>query len=162
MHFSTELKSQEDNTGEKKMESYRYEIKAKKTECFKEAYVKSSVDAYNYAMEFYHEDINIYESCFMMMINNAGMVIGWMKISQGGVADTPVDARLVCKAALDTLATQVILVHNHPSGSTRPSGNDRHLTQKIKAALQIFSINLVDHIIVTEDKYYSFAEEGLI
>lgn len=144
------------------MESYKYEIRARQVERFKEAEVKSSIEAYDYAMQFYHEDINIYESCFMIMVNNAGKIIGWMKISQGGISDTPVDARLVCKAALDTLATQVILVHNHPSGSTRPSRSDKALTAKIKTALELFSISLVDHIIVTEQKYFSFAEEGLI
>lgn len=144
------------------MESYKYEIRARQVERFKEAEVKSSIEAYDYAMQFYHEDINIYESCFMIMVNNAGKIIGWMKISQGGISDTPVDARLVCKAALDTLATQVILVHNHPSGSTRPSKSDKALTAKIKTALELFSISLVDHIIVTEQKYFSFAEEGLI
>lgn len=144
------------------MESYKYELRARQVERFKEAEVKSSIEAYDYAMQFYHEDINIYESCFMIMVNNAGKIIGWMKISQGGIADTPVDARLVCKAALDTLATQVILVHNHPSGSTRPSRSDKALTGKIKNALELFSISLVDHIIVTEQKYFSFAEEGLI
>lgn len=144
------------------MESYKYEIRARQVERFKEAEVKSSIEAYDYAMQFYHEDINIYESCFMIMVNNAGKIIGWMKISQGGISDTPVDARLVCKAALDTLATQVILVHNHPSGSTRPSKSDKALTAKIKTALELFSISLIDHIIVTEQKYFSFAEEGLI
>lgn len=144
------------------MESYKYEIRARQVEKFKEAEVKSSIEAYDYAMQFYHEDINIYESCFMIMVNNAGKIIGWMKISQGGISDTPVDARLVCKAALDTLATQVILVHNHPSGSTIPSKADKSLTNKIKNALELFSISLVDHIIVTEQKYFSFAEEGLI
>lgn len=144
------------------MESYKYEIRARQVERFKEAEVKSSIEAYDYAMQFYHEDINIYESCFMIMVNNAGKIIGWMKISQGGISDTPVDARLVCKAALDTLATQVILVHNHPSGSTIPSKADKSLTNKIKNALELFSISLVDHIIVTEQKYFSFAVEGLI
>ena len=144
------------------MESYKYEIRARQVERFKEAEVKSSIEAYDYAMQFYHEDINIYESCFMIMVNNAGKIIGWMKISQGGISDTPVDARLVCKAALDTLATQVVLVHNHPSGSTRPSKSNKALTAKIKTALELFSISLVDHIIVTEQKYFSFAEEGLI
>ena len=144
------------------MESYKYEIRARQVERFKEAEVKSSIEAYDYAMQFYHEDINIYESCFMIMVNNAGKIIGWMKISQGGISDTPVDARLVCKAALDTLATQVILVHNHPSGSTIPSKADKSLTNKIKNALELFSISLVDHIIVTEQKYFSFAIEGLI
>lgn len=144
------------------MESYKYEIRARQVERFKEAEVKSSIEAYEYAMQFYHEDINIYESCFMIMVNNAGKIIGWMKISQGGISETPVDARLVCKAALDTLATQVILVHNHPSGSTIPSKADKSLTNKIKNALELFSISLVDHIIVTEQKYFSFAEEGLI
>ncbi len=113
-------------------------------------------------MQFYHEDIKIYESCFIIMINNAGMVIGWMKISQGGVTETPVDARLVCKAALDTLATQIILIHNHPSGSTRPSRSDKAMTAKIKTALELFSISLIDHIIMTETQYLSFAEEGML
>ena len=144
------------------MESYKYEIKAKKTECFKEAHIESSIDAYDYAMQFYHEDISLYESCYMILINNANMVIGWVKISQGGIADTPVDARLVCKSALDTLATQVILVHNHPSGSTKPSQQDKRMTKNVQAALEIFTIKLVDHLIVAESGYLSFAEEGMI
>lgn len=144
------------------MESYKYELRARQIERFEETEIKTSKDAYKYAMQLYHEDIKIYESCFIIMINNAGMVIGWMKISQGSVTETPVDARLVCKAALDTLATQIILIHNHPSGSTRPSRSDKALTAKIKTALELFSISLIDHIIMTETQYLSFAEEGMI
>lgn len=95
-------------------------------------------------------------------MNRSNNTIGYAKISQGGVAGTVVDVKIIAKYAIDTLASSVILAHNHPSGNTQPSRADKDITQKIKDSLKLFDISVLDHIILTEDEYFSFADEGLI
>lgn len=129
---------------------------------FKKVQIKSSKDAANFARQFYHEDLTIYESFFLILVNSANNTIGYVKISQGGVKGTAVDPQLIAKFAVDTLATGVILVHNHPSGSTNPSNADKKLTKKIVQTLNIFDCITLDHIILTEDDYFSFTDNGLI
>ena len=73
-----------------------------------------------------------------------------------------IDIKLVSKYAIESLCSGVIVAHNHPSGNTNPSNEDILITNKIKQALNIFDIQLMDHIILTEDSYYSFADEGII
>lgn len=122
----------------------------------------SSDDASQYARNFYHEDFLIYESSFIIMLNNAHNAIAWAKISQGGISSTLVDTRIVAKYAIDSLASGVIFVHNHPSGSKKPSLHDNNITKKIKDALKLFDIQLIDSIIITENDYYSFQDEGML
>ena len=88
--------------------------------------------------------------------------MGYAKISQGGVCNTQVDIRLVAKYAIDSLATSVIFVHNHPSGNAKPSIEDKKISEKLKDALRLFDIRLLDSIIITENDYYSMADEGLM
>jgi DNA repair protein RadC len=89
-------------------------------------------------------------------------ITGWVKISQGGTAGTVVEVKIIAKYAIDSLSNGVILVHNHPSGNTKPSDSDKDITNKVKNALELFEIKVLDHIIVTEANYYSFADEGII
>lgn len=135
----------------------------KKTESeFEKVKISSSYDSVKYLRQFYLDDICIYESFFLMMLNRANQVIGYVKISQGGITGTVVDPILVAKYAIDSLAKCVILCHNHPSGNLNPSDADINLTAKIKQGLKLFDITVLDHIIITENSYYSFADEGIL
>lgn len=144
-----------------KKKAVEYSITAKKQN-FEIVKIKSSTDSYEFARKFYHEDILIYESSFIMLLNRAGNVSGYAKISQGGVCGTIVDTRIIAKYAIDSLAESVIFIHNHPSGNTLPSREDISMSKKIKEALRLFSINLLDSIVLSEDGYYSMADEGVL
>jgi DNA repair protein RadC len=122
----------------------------------------SSKDSYDFIKQFYSDDIEIFESSFILLLNAANKTIGYAKISQGGITGTVVDPRLVAKYAVESLATCVILAHNHPSGNLQPSQADKTLTEKIKEGLKFLDIKLIDHLILTEDSYYSFADDGMI
>lgn len=127
---------------------------------FNKRKVSSSKIAAEYCRQFFHDDLTIYESFFILLVNRANNTIGYVKISQGGVVGTVVDASIVAKYAIESLASGVILCHNHPSGNTQPSTEDINLTRKIKKGLALFDIAALDHIILTEDDYYSFADDG--
>lgn len=129
---------------------------------FLKSKIQNSSDINKYVRNFYHEDIEIYESAFVVFLNRSFNTIGWVKISQGGIAGTVVDPKLIAKYAIETLCSAVVLCHNHPSGSSNPSDCDKKLTTKIKEGLKLFDIDLLDHIIVTKEDYYSFADEGFI
>lgn len=117
--------------------------------------VSGSKDAVDYARHFYGDDIAIYESVFIILLNRSNNTMGWAKIAQGGVCGAIVDKKLICKYAIEALASGVILVHNHPSGNTQPSAQDIDLTQQLRKALGILDISLLDHIILSENGYYS-------
>lgn len=142
--------------------SYKYDFKCKKTTSFKSVKIKASDDAYKYALQFWKSDINMYESCFIMLLDRSNNVIGWAKISQGGVANVIIDIKIICKYAIETLSSGVILLHNHPSGLVEPSPQDKHLTQQIKDGLKVFDIPLLDHLVMSEEEYFSFRDEGLL
>jgi DNA repair protein RadC len=111
--------------------------------------------------KYYYDEteILIREEFYLLLLNNANICIGAISISQGGITGTVVDIRLLAKYALESLATAVVLVHNHPSGNCRPSQSDLTITKKIKSGLQMLDIRLLDHVILTRDSYYSFADE---
>ena len=83
-------------------------------------------------------------------------------MSKGGINGTVVDVRLILKNAIDLVAVAIILVHNHPSGNMRPSDADRHVTQKLKKGTSTLEIKVLDHLIVTEKTYFSFADENML
>ncbi len=101
-----------------------------------------------------------YEEFWILLLNRANKVMSVQKISQGGVAGTVMDSKIIMKAAIDSLASSIILCHNHPSGNIMPSHQDKNITQKIKEAGVVMDIPILDHIIVTETGFYSFADEG--
>jgi DNA repair protein RadC len=103
-----------------------------------------------------------HEECWAIYLSSANHIIERQRISQGGVQGTVVDSRIIIKRALELLATQLILVHNHPSGSAEASEQDRVLTTRIAQAAELFDIRLIDHIIVARDKSLSFRAEGLL
>lgn len=124
--------------------------------------VTKSADAQKYAAHFWGDDLEIYESFFILMLDRANTPIAWAKISQGGVAGTVVDPKIVCKYCIDTLCSAVIFAHNHPSGNLKPSDADIRLTTKMKNALELLDIQLLDHLIVTNNGYYSLGDNGQI
>jgi DNA repair protein RadC len=98
----------------------------------------------------------------ILFLNRANKINHFEIISEGGITDTIADPRIILKKALEEDATSIILCHNHPSGSTKPSRADLELTSKIKEAARFFDIKVLDHVIVSEDGYYSFADEGIL
>lgn len=128
------------------------------------AKIKSSRDGAQYARQLYEDcgSITLYESFYMLSLNNANNVTDYHLISKGGITGTLVDVRIVAKQALDTLAVGVILIHNHPSGTLSPSQADIALTRKIKNGLDLLDIKVLDHMILTEQGYFSFADENMI
>lgn len=103
-----------------------------------------------------------HEECWAIYLTNSNRVIERSRISQGGVQATVVDHRLIVKRALELLSTRIIIVHNHPSGSTQPSSADIELTNKVKEATSLFDIQLLDHIIISSTESFSFKGKGLI
>lgn len=102
------------------------------------------------------------EEFWVLLLNNNSRIIGNIKINSGGVDNVYIDVREVLREALLQRATRIVIVHNHPSGNTQPSKADIEITKKIAQSADIMNIKLLDHIIVCEDKYYSFADEGVI
>ncbi len=98
----------------------------------------------------------------VVFLNRANKVNHFQIVSEGGITGTVADPRVILKKALEEDAVNIILCHNHPSGSLKPSRADEDLTIKIKEAARLFDITVLDHIIVSEDGYYSFADEGLL
>jgi len=102
------------------------------------------------------------EEFWILLLNKANKIIEKIKISGGGTSSTIVDVKIVAKNALEKLASSIILCHNHPSGRVEPSNEDIQITNQIKKAVSFFDIQLLDHIIVGDKNYYSFADEGII
>jgi len=123
-------------------------------------HVKSSRDAYN-AISPIIADLP-HEEFWILMLNRANRIISRERVSVGGVTGTVVDARIVFKRALDMLACSIVLCHNHPSGNLSPSQADIDLTKKMKAAGKTLDILVVDHLIISNEGYYSFGDEGLL
>lgn len=103
-----------------------------------------------------------YEVFAVIFLNRANKINHFEIVSSGGITGTVADPRVILKKALEENAVSIILCHNHPSGSLKPSRADEELTYKIKEAAKYFDIKVIDHIIVSEDGYYSFADEGIL
>ena len=103
-----------------------------------------------------------HEECWAVYLTSSNRIIERQRVSQGGVQGTVVDHRLIIKRALELLATQLILIHNHPSGAAEASPQDKVLTERIAQAAALFDIRLLDHIIIAREGDFSFLREGLI
>ena len=103
-----------------------------------------------------------HEEFWILFLNNSNKVIHKKQLSKGGITGTLVDVRMLFKKAVELLAVGIIVCHNHPSGKLKPSESDKNLTQKIKDAGVVLDIKLLDHIIITEKDYFSFADEGIL
>jgi DNA repair protein RadC len=102
-----------------------------------------------------------HEEFWVLFLNNSNKIISKSQLSKGGITGTIVDARLVFKLALENGATGLILCHNHPSGNLQPSEADKEITKKLKLAGESLDVKVLDHLIITETKYYSFVDEGI-
>ncbi len=126
--------------------------------------VKSGIKSSNDIAEYLKITLKDYqlEVFAVVFLNRANKVNHFEIISKGGITGTVADPRVILKKALEKDATSIVLCHNHPSGNLRPSKADEELTLKIKEAAKYFDIRVMDHIIVSEDGYYSFADEGML
>ena len=103
-----------------------------------------------------------YEECWALYLASSGKVLERVRISQGGVQATVVDCKMVIRRALELLAVQIVLVHNHPSGSPEPSQQDIALTERVAEAAKLFDMRLLDHVIVARGAHYSFRAHGIV
>uniref|UniRef100_UPI0039A516D7 JAB domain-containing protein n=1 Tax=Ornithobacterium rhinotracheale TaxID=28251 RepID=UPI0039A516D7 len=119
--------------------------------------IKSSQSAYEY-LRHELEDLHV-EEFWVLFLNQSNRAIAVQKISEGGIAGALVDVRVLFKKAIEMYATAVIVAHNHPSGVPNPSTEDLQITAKIKGAGALLNIPLLDHLIISQSGYYSFADE---
>ncbi len=129
-----------------------------------EALQKKRIQTSSDAFEIFHRYIGdeVYEQFMMILLNRANDVLKTVSISEGGTAGTVADPKKIFKMALDNNAAAIVLGHNHPSGNLKPSEGDIKLTRKIKAAGIVLEIDVLDHIIVGMNNYFSFADEAMM
>jgi DNA repair protein RadC len=133
----------------------------------KSANIAKDINVFKKAKDFFGliqpmlEDKTV-EEFYVIYLNNGMRLISIEKISSGGLASTVVDIRVIMQKCLELQSTRIVLAHNHPSGNLSPSESDRYLTDRIRKACSYFDILLTDHLIITNNGYYSFAEEERI
>lgn len=106
--------------------------------------------------------IEMQEEVKLLLLNRNNKVLGIYSLAMGGITSCVVDVRIILAVALKALATGIILVHNHPSGNLNPSEDDKKITEQLNLSCKLIGITLVDHLIITKDDYFSFADEGLL
>lgn len=125
--------------------------------------VKTSLDGYNLLMQsFDKRKIDFKEMFYVVLLNNANYCLGYSHISTGSTSGTVVNIKEIFQLAIKTNASAIILAHNHPSGSLKPSEADLRLTRKIKDGCELLDMKLLDHLIITSLSYYSFTDNGHI
>lgn len=125
--------------------------------------VKSVASVHEFLRANWDENkIELVEQFKVVLLNRAYRVLGFFETSTGGPTGTVADPKMIFTAALKMNANSIILAHNHPSGNLDPSNADKQLTEKIKNAGQLLDIKVIDHMILTSESYYSFADEGLL
>ena len=125
--------------------------------------ITSSKSAYDILLKAWDENkIELLEQFKVLLLNRANKVLGIYEVSTGGISGTVADPRLIFVAALKANASSIVISHNHPSGNLKPSRQDEELTSKIKQAGQFLDIKVLDHLIVTPEAYYSFADDGIL
>jgi DNA repair protein RadC len=125
--------------------------------------INNSQNAYEIFKSLFPADtISLQEQFVVLYLNRANRVIGSYQLSKGGITGTIADVRLILSVALKTLATGLILAHNHPSGNLKPSEADIQLTRKVKEAAKIMDIEVLDHMILSSNGYFSFTDDGIL
>lgn len=126
--------------------------------------ITSAYDAFNVfkAIENFNKSIDCFEQFYVMYLNNASKILSVALIGEGGETSCPVSVQKIAQGAILQNAQGIILAHNHPSGKLLPSNADEALTTRIKEALELFNIKVLDHLIISTEKYLSFANEGII
>ncbi len=120
--------------------------------------ISSSIHLFE-LFEPYLSDLN-HEEFWVALLNGANKVIAVKRLTQGGARQTVVDLPMLLKMAIDNLASNIAVAHNHPSGQNRPSHEDEQITKRIKAGCEAIGINMLDHIIIAQNRYFSFSDEG--
>lgn len=137
-----------------------YSLKVKASERPK---ISSSKDSYELMKQSWDKDtIELREQMKVILLNNAHRLLGVFKVSEGGVTSTVADPKLIFAAAIKSNSSSIILCHNHPSGNIQPSNSDIKLTKRCKEIGELLELRLLDHLIITSESYYSFADEGMI
>ena len=128
------------------------------------ALIKKKIDSSRSVFELMQPIIGelFHEEFWVIYLNSSNKVLMKSFLSKGGITSTSVDLRLILKSALQIGAVGLVLAHNHPSWALRPSGADKNITKKIKQAAEILDIKVVDHLIITENSYFSFADKRLL
>ncbi len=127
------------------------------------ARITCSEDAYKILKDNWNQDtLELREEFKILLLNRANKVLGIVNISTGGISGTIADPKLIFSAALKANSCSILLAHNHPSGNLKPSEADISLTNKLKNGGNLLEIAVLDHLIITEDGYYSFADQGMI
>ena len=140
--------------------SVSFDKNLKKSELLK---ITSSKDAYHIFKRVFNADTFHWSEEFILLcLNNSNKVVGFYKLSSGGMTGTVVDVRMIFTTALNCLATAIIIAHNHPSGTLHPSEADKAITRRIKEASKTLDISVLDHLIITDEDFYSFADNGLL
>jgi DNA repair protein RadC len=139
---------------------YRRKTKCKVSE---RPQVSTSSDAYEILLHYWDDDkIDLLEEFKVLFLNRSNRVLQYISLSQGGITGTIADPRLILACALRIGSAALVLAHNHPSTSLKPSRADEELTHKIKTAAGYHDIKVLDHIIISSEGYFSFADEGLL
>ncbi len=122
--------------------------------------VVTSADAYGYLKDVF-PNLDYREYFYILCLNRNNKVLGYCQISAGGLCGTIADVRMIMQTALKSSACSLVISHNHPSGNLIPSEADKDLTKKIREAGKVLDIAVLDHLIITSESYFSFADEGL-
>ena len=139
----------------------KYKVKSKKFTPENLEPIKDSEGSVNILRKIFNADtIEWTEEFIMICLNRANKVIGYYKVSKGGMTGTIADPKVIFTMALNSGATSIIVAHNHPSGNLQPSPQDRQITTKLINAGELLDIKVLDHIILTSNSYYSFLDEG--
>lgn len=125
--------------------------------------ISQSKDAYDVLISNWDQDkLQLCEQCYVLLLNRANNVIGMREISSGGFGMTVVDPKMVFSIALKGCASGLVLAHSHPSGNLKPSQADLTITRKLVEAGRLLDLEVLDHLIITSNGYYSFGDEGLL
>lgn len=124
--------------------------------------VVTSKDGEEVFRSIWSDGMEFREEFYMLLLNRANRIMGWYRVSEGGTAGTVVDAKIIFSVALKCHACSIMLAHNHPSGNTTPSRQDVDMTKRLVAGGKLLEIPILDHLIITSEKYFSFADEGLM
>ena len=135
-------------------------VYSKKLKTSERPKIGSSTDVVNMLRELWSSQIEVREEFLVLLMDRDNRVLGYQVLSKGGMSGTVVDTRLLFSMALESLATSIIIAHNHPSGSLKPSTQDINITKRIKESGKTIDIQVLDHIIITKESHFSFADEG--
>jgi len=137
--------------------SYSSKVKYADMKC-----ISTSKDAEEIFRSIWSDNMELLEEFYILILNRANRVIGWYQVSKGGTSGTVVDPKIIFSVALRCHACGIILAHNHPSGNTKPSHQDLELTKKIVSGGKLLEISVLDHIILSNETYFSFGDETLL